>query len=273
MVEGAEDGFADYWWAFVVAAVSLVAFVVVERRTRDPMLPFELFRRRNFTAANLETFLVYAALSGNFVFVILYLQFLGFSPFEAGLLNIPTSLIMIALAARFGALADRLGPRLFLTAGPALLGTGTLLFLLVDEKGDFWTAGIAGLVLFALGLAMLVAPITATALSSAPSEYAGIASGVNSTVSRLGGLLAVAVVGLVIALVFEGRVGETDAVPLARDQTDPELRDASIDAFRAGMLVVAGLAFAGAAVGAFGLSNAQAEADGATAPAPAPVET
>jgi hypothetical protein len=81
------------------------------------------------------------------------------------------------------------------------------------------------------------------------------------------------VVGLVIALVFEGRVGETDAVPLARDQTDPELRDASIDAFRAGMLVVAGLAFAGAAVGAFGISNAQAEADGATAPAPAPVET
>ena len=131
------------------------------------MLPFEVFRRRNFTAANLETFLVYASLSGNFVFVILYLQFLGFSPFEAGLLNIQTSVIMIALAARFGALADRLGPRLFLTAGPALLGVGTLLFLFVDERSDFWTAGIAGLVLFALGLAMLVAPITATALSSA----------------------------------------------------------------------------------------------------------
>ena len=273
MVEGAEDGFADYWWAFLVAAVSLAAFGVVERRTAEPMLPFELFRRRNFTAANLETFLVYAALSGNFVFVILYLQFLGFSPFQAGLLEIPTSLIMIALAARFGALADRLGPRVFLTAGPALLGVGTLLFLLVDERSDFWTAGIAGLVLFALGLAMLVAPITATALSSAPGEYAGIASGVNSTVSRLGGLLAVAVVGLVIALVFEGQVGETDAVPLATDQTDPELRDASIDGFRAGMLVVAGLAFAGAAVGAFGISNTQAEADGATAPAPAPVET
>jgi EmrB/QacA subfamily drug resistance transporter len=273
MVEGAEDGFADYWWAFLVAAVSLAAFGVVERRTAEPMLPFELFRRRNFSAANLETFLVYAALSGNFVFVILYLQFLGFSPFQAGLLEIPTSLIMIALAARFGTLADRLGPRTFLTAGPALLGVGTLLFLLVDERSDFWTAGIAGLLLFALGLAMLVAPITATALSSAPSEYAGIASGVNSTVSRLGGLLAVAVVGLVIALVFEGQVGETDAVPLAADQTDSDLRDASIDAFRAGMLVVAGLAFAGAAVGAFGISNSQAEADGATAPAPAPAET
>jgi EmrB/QacA subfamily drug resistance transporter len=273
MVEGADDGFADYWWAFLVAAVSLAAFGVVERRTAEPILPFELFRRRNFTAANLETFLVYAALSGNFVFVILYLQFLGFSPFQAGLLETPTSLILIALAARFGALADRLGPRVFLTAGPALLGVGTLLFLLVDERSDFWTAGIAGLLLFALGLAMLVAPITATALSSAPPEYAGIASGVNSTVSRLGGLLAVAVVGLVIALVFEGQVGETDAVPLATDQTESDLRDASVDAFRAGMLLVAGLAFAGAAVGAFGISNAQAEADGATAPAPAPAET
>jgi EmrB/QacA subfamily drug resistance transporter len=273
MVEGADDGFADYWWAFVIAAASLAAFAVVEQRTAEPMLPFELFRRRNFTAANLETFLVYAALQGNFVFVLIYLQFLGFSPFQAGLIEIPTSVIMIALAARFGMLADRLGPRLFLTAGPALLGFGTLLFLFIDEKSDFWIAGVAGLALFALGLAMLVAPITATALSSAPSEYAGIASGVNSTVSRLGGLLAVAVVGLVIALVFEGQVGQTDAVPLETDQTSPELRDASIDGFRAGMLVVAGLAFAGAAVGAFGISNKQADADASTAPVPAPAET
>jgi EmrB/QacA subfamily drug resistance transporter len=273
MVEGADDGFADYWWAFVIAAASLAAFAVVERRTAEPMLPFELFRRRNFTAANLETFLVYAALQGNFVFVLIYLQFLGFSPFQAGLIEIPTSVIMIALAARFGMLADRFGPRLFLTAGPALLGFGTLLFLFIDEKSDFWIAGVAGLALFALGLAMLVAPITATALSSAPSEYAGIASGVNSTVSRLGGLLAVAVVGLVIALVFEGQVGQTDAVPLETDQTSPELRDASIDGFRAGMLVVAGLAFAGAAVGAFGISNKQADADASTAPVPAPAET
>jgi EmrB/QacA subfamily drug resistance transporter len=264
MVEGAEDGFAGYWWAFALASVSLAAFGVVEARSRNPMLPFTLFRRRNFAAANLETFLVYAALSGNFVFVILYLQFLGFSPFEAGLLNIPTSVIMIALAARFGTLADRLGPRLFLTAGPALIGIGTLLYLLVEERSDFWTAGIAGLVLFALGLAMLVAPITATALSSAPSAYAGIASGVNSTVSRLGGLLAVAVVGLVIALVFEGSGGAAEAVPLAKDQADPALRDASVDAFRAGVLVVAGLAFAGAAVGAFGISNAEAAADSAS---------
>jgi len=258
MVEGAEGGFGGLWWAFVLAAVALGAFLVVERRSSDPMLPLELFRRRNFAFANLETFLVYAALGGNFVFLTLYLQFLGFTPFEAGLFSIPTSVIMIALAARFGALADRHGPRLYLTAGPVLIGAGTLLFLLLEARNDFWTFGVAGLVLFALGLAMIVAPITATALSSAPEQYAGIASGVNQTVSRLGNLLAIAAIGLVITLVFEAGGGTEEAIALARGQRDPELRAASIDAFRAGMVVVALLAFAGAVVAALGISNAEA---------------
>jgi hypothetical protein len=104
-------------------------------------------------------------------------------------------------------------------------------------------------------------------LSSVPGEYAGVASGVNSTVSRLGGLLAVAVVGLVIAVVFERSAGETAAVPLAKDQAEPQLRDASTDAFRAGMVVVAALAFAGAAAGALGISNAEAASAQARDPA------
>jgi EmrB/QacA subfamily drug resistance transporter len=271
MVEGADKGFGGYWWAFAVAAAALAAFAWVERRADEPMLPFHLFRSRNFAAANLETFLVYAALYGFFIYFTIYLQFLGFTPFEAGLLNIPGSAVMILLAARFGALADRRGPRLFLWAGPALLGLGTLVFLPVDEKSDLWTTGAAGIVLFSLGLAMLVAPITATALKSAPSEYAGIASGVNSTVSRLGSLLAVALIGLVISLVFNAQVGRADAVPLEKDQRGSELRDASQDAFRAGMLLAAGLAFAGAAVGAIGISDR--EARGETAPSgPAPVQ-
>ncbi|MBA3330888.1 MAG: MFS transporter, partial [Actinobacteria bacterium] len=222
-------------------------------------LPLDLFRRRNFAAANLETFFVYAALGGNFVFLTLYLQFLGFTPFEAGLFSIPTSAIMIALATRFGSLADRHGPRLYLTGGPVLIGAGTLLFLLLEERSDFWTFGLAGLVLFALGLAMLVAPITSTALSSAPEQYAGIASGVNQTVSRLGNLLAIAAIGLVITLVFEASGGSEEAVALAAGQREPELRAASIDAFRAGMVVTALLAFAGAIVAGLGISNAEAE--------------
>jgi MFS family permease len=240
------------------------------------MLPFDLFRERNFAAANAETFLVYAGLYGFLVFFTLYLQFLGFTPFEAGLLNIPTSVVMILLAARFGGLADRHGPRLYLTLGPALIGAGTLVFCLVTEQDEFWTFGLVGLLLFSLGLAMMVAPITATALKSAPERYAGIASGVNSTVSRLGSLIAVALIGLVITIVFEQRTDVADAVPLAKDQTSVELRDASVAGFRAGMALAAALAFAGAAVGAIGISNRQPVGEAVPAvseQAPAPAET
>jgi EmrB/QacA subfamily drug resistance transporter len=261
LVEGAERGFGEVWWSFGVGAAALAAFVVVERRVREPMLPFALFRRRNFAVANAETFLAYAALYGFFVYFTIYLQFLGFTPFQAGLLNIPSSLVMIALAARFGALADRHGPRLYLTAGPALIGAGTLVFLFVDEKSDFWTAGIAGLLLFSFGLAMMVAPITATALKSAPERYAGIASGVNSTVSRLGSLIAVAVIGLVISLVFDARTDVEGAVPLAKGQAAPELRDASVAGFRTGMLVAAALALGAAAVAAVGISDREARGE------------
>jgi MFS family permease len=176
------------------------------------------------------------------------------------------------LAARFGALADRHGPRLYLTLGPIFFGLGTLCTLLISQKSDFWTAGVASLALTSVGLAMLVAPITATALKSAPSQYAGIASGVNSTVSRLGSTLAIAIIGLLIALVFDARTDAKDAVPLAKDQKSVELRDASIDAFRTGMVVVAGLALVGAAVGAIGISNEDARVvpDEVSGQAPAP---
>ena len=145
----------------------------------------------------------------------------------------------------------------------------------MSEQDDFWTFGIASLVVFSLGLAMLVAPITSTALRSAPAEFAGIASGVNSTVSRVGSLTAVALIGLVITLVFSGQVTDPDAVPLARGQTDEALREGSIDAFRAGMLLAAGLAIAGSVVAALGISNAEARGEDqrVSEPAAAPAES
>lgn len=247
------------WWALGVAGPLLAAFVFVEARVGEPMLPLDLFRRRNFAVANAETFLAYGSLYGFFVYVTLYLQFLGFSAFEAGLLLVPPSAALVALAARFGALADRHGPRLYLTGGPALVAAGTLLFLAVDDRASFWVFGLAGIAVFSLGLAMLVAPITATALKSAPSTHAGVASGVNSTVSRLGSLISVALVGLAISLAFGA-----EGVPLAKDQVDPGLRAESVDAFHVGILLVAALGFAAAGVAAAGISNREARGEGRT---------
>jgi EmrB/QacA subfamily drug resistance transporter len=264
LVEGADRGFGEVWWSLVVAAGALLAFVGVERRTAQPMLPFEIFRRRNFAAANVETFLVYGALYGVFVYLTIYIQALGFTPFEAGLIQIPTSLVMILLAARFGALADRIGPRLLLTVGPALVGLGTLLYLPITERSDFWTWGIAGLLVFAIGLAALVAPITATALKSAPMEFAGIASAVNNTVSRTGSLTSVALIGLVIQRVYESRGGTGTPLELGTESS------ATVDAFRAGMLVSAALALAGAVVGALWISNREARVEEVSESAPAP---
>jgi len=257
VVDGAANGFGNAWWAFVVAAAALAAFVVVERRVEEPMLPFSLFRIRNFAVANLETFLVYGALGGVFFFFTIYLQFLGFSPLAAGLANVPGSVVMILLSARFGKLSDEHGPKLFLTVGPLLIAGGMVLFSLMRSKDDFWREGVPGLVVFSLGLSMLVAPITSTALASAPGRFSGIASGLNQTFSRLGNLLAVAVLGLVVLLVYQANGGD-HGQPIALDQHDPVLRSASMDAFRVAMLVSAGLALAGALVAAFGISNRDA---------------
>jgi MFS family permease len=260
LVEGAERGLEAVWWAAIIAVAALAAFLFWQTRASEPLLPLGLFGRRNFAASNGATFFTYAALGAYLVFLPVYLQFLGFTPFEAGLAMTPTSVALILLASWFGGLGDRRGPRLFLCLGPALVGVGILLLLPLDERADFWTWGISALLVFSLGLAMLVAPITNTAIASAPQALAGIASGVNQTVARLGGLLAVALVGLVITLVFQSRT-DTVAEPLAPGQTATDLRDASIDGFDAGMLVAAALAFAGAAVGGLAVSNEQARGE------------
>jgi EmrB/QacA subfamily drug resistance transporter len=256
MVAGADHGFATVWWAFVLAGAALGGFVLVEREVAEPMLPFALFRNRNFAFANLETFFVYGALGANFFYVTIYLQFLGFSPLAAGLVSVPGSLVMIVLAPRFGRLADERGPRAFLSGGAVLIGVGLVLLSFVGSRAEFWRYGVAGLAVFAVGLAALVAPITSTALSSAPDRFSGIASGVNSTVSRLGNLLTIAVLGLVVLLVFKASAGG-DGTPFARGQHAPDLRSASVHAFRVAMLIAAGLALVGA-VAALGLSNRKA---------------
>jgi MFS family permease len=232
LVEGGERGFASVVWAFAVAAAGLAVFGVRELRASDPLLPLGLFRNRDFALVNVTTLLVYS----------------------------PSTLVMLVLAPRFGRLGDRYGPRLFLTAGPVLMAGGMLLWIPIDDR-VLWAGLLPGLLLFGLGISMIVAPITATALRAAPERYTGVAAGVNSTFSRLGSLLAIVVLGLVVALVFADRTTNPDLVPLALGQEGAEFRAASTAAFRAAMLVAAVIALAGAAV-AFWVCKGVASSDG-----------
>ena len=259
LVQGAESGFTELWWSLAAGLTGLTLFILSQLRRDNPLLPLSLFKNRNFSFANLETFLIYGALYGLFVYLTLYLQFLGLTPLSSSLFLIPTSIIMILLAPYFGAKADSIGPRLLLTGGPLLIGCGALLFSLINSKGDIWLLGTLGLALFSLGLAMLVAPITAAALKAVPKSFAGVASGVNNTVSRLGSLTTVAIVGMIISVIFFGEINDKTAVPLGLQQTDAVLRQASQQGFQAGMWLVASLAFVSGAVGWLGIRNKQAE--------------
>ena len=255
LVQGAKTGFSPLWWSLLIGGVGLIGFLIVEKRLAEPMLPLKLFKIRNFAVANLQTVLIYGALNGLFVYFTLYLQFLGLSPLASSLFLIPTSIVLILLASYFGGLADRQGPRKLLIAGPALIGLGSLIFTTIHSRPEVWLRGSIGVVFFSVGLAMLVAPITAAALKAVPSNFAGIASGVNNSASRIGGLIAVAVIGLIISVIFFNVPGGRGAVPLDVHQQDPALRRASERGFRVGTYIVAGLAFGSAVVAGLGFKN------------------
>ena len=185
----------------IVAGLALfAAFLLWERRARDPMLPLGLFGRGNFAWGNVETFAMYGGLGTMFFVLVLFLQQVGgFTALEAGAATLPTTIVMFTLARRFGALADRQGPRLFMGVGPLVSACGVLLlFLLVDTDPSFVSEVLPGVVVFSLGLSMTVAPLTAAVLADAEEQNAGIASGVNNAVARVASLLATAAVGAVV---------------------------------------------------------------------------
>jgi EmrB/QacA subfamily drug resistance transporter len=185
----------------VVGVAALVAFVVVERRERHPMLPFGIFASRQFTAANLATFAVYAALGGVLFLLVVHLQVVaGFTPLEAGTSLLPMTLLMLLLSSRAGMLAQRIGPRRPMTLGPLICAGGMLLFLRIGEGASYVADVLPGVVVFGLGLSLTVAPLTTTVLAAAPEEHAGVASGVNNAVARVAGLLAVAVLPMLVGL-------------------------------------------------------------------------
>lgn len=187
--------------AAVVGVGSLVLFVVFERRHHDALVPIHLFASRTFSVANLLTLLVYGALGAMLFFLVLQLQVVtGWSPLAAGLATVPLTLVMLALSSRAGALAARIGPRVPLSVGPLLCGAGTVILRGVGEGTGYVTGVLPGMLVFASGLVLLVAPLTSSVLAAAPDRYAGIASGINNAVARTGSLLAVAALPAVVGI-------------------------------------------------------------------------
>lgn len=191
----------------VLGALALGLFVLREARAPAPMMPLSLFRARNFRYGNWVTAAAYAAISlGSFAVTVFVQETGGFSATEAGFASLPVPVAMLLLSTQFGRLAGTYGPRIFMTAGPLICGTGFLLMLTVSPPLNFLTQLLPGLLLFSLGLAVMVAPLTAAVLGALNEDDAGIGSAVNNAVSRVAGLVAIALAGTVSggALDFAG---------------------------------------------------------------------
>ena len=268
-----------------VAGVGLfTTFLIHEARTPHPMLLLSLFKRRNFSIANIETLSMYGGLSIMLFVLVLFLQQVsGYDALHAGLATMPITAVMFVLSRRAGALADRIGPRFFMGAGPLLAAVGLLGFQGMGARFDYVTDFLPWLLLFSVGLSMTVAPLTATVLADADDHNAGIASGVNNAIARVAGLLAVAALGAVVASSFgsaiDSRLGDRDLSPAAQRSiasakkstltkadvnglTPSEapavasaVEHASVRAFHTGMGIAAALVGLGGLLGLAGIRN------------------
>ena len=235
LIEQPTHGWGDpLVWVPLAAGIACFAFFLWhEARARHPMMDLGLFRIRNFAVANLTTLSAYAGLIGGLFFVGLFLQQVaGYSPLEAGLATTPISVILFALSPRWGRLASGTGPRLPMTLGPIVGGAGLLLMMRVGAGGDYVVDVLPAVLVFGLGLSATVAPLTATVLDSVPEHRVGVASGINNGVSRVAGLLAIAVLGAVISARFAALAGGVSGGPLTANAPD-----ASASAFHLGVLI------------------------------------
>ncbi|MFF3612654.1 MFS transporter [Streptomyces sp. NPDC002580] len=197
----APSGSPLVWVAAVAGAATGVAFVYVEKRRPDPMMPPDIFSSRQFTAVNLVTLCVYAAFGGFFFLTTLQLQVVaGYSALQAGTALLPTTILMLLFSARSGELAQRIGPRVPLTVGPLLCAAGMLLMLRVGEDASYVADVLPALLVMGLGMVTLVAPLTATVLASVDIARAGLASGINNAAARAAGLVAVAALPLLTGM-------------------------------------------------------------------------
>jgi EmrB/QacA subfamily drug resistance transporter len=286
LIEQPSRGWSDpvVWVPMLVGIASFGLFILREAKARHPMLPLWLFKIRNFWVTNVTTLSTYAGLIGGLFFVGLYLQqVVGYSPLEAGLATTPISILMFFLSPRFGRIASGTGPRAPMTAGPIVGGLGLLLLLRVDTGASYFVDVFPGLIVFGIGLSATVAPLTATVLDSVDEHRVGIASGVNNGVSRVAGLLAIAILGAVISAHFgsalDANLGNqplssqganivTDAkaqplaVPDTEDLPPPEANrvatasaEASTSAFHLGVLIAGLLMILGGIAAGLGVEN------------------
>lgn len=275
----------------LIAGVAIFAFFLVwESRYRHAMLDLSLFKVRNFSITNIETLVVYSGLIGAFFFITLFLQqTAGYTAIEAGLATTPVSLILFGLSPRFGKLSMAIGPRLPMSVGPIVGGIGLLLMMRVGSDPNYVTEVLPAILVFGLGLSATVAPLTATALNSVPEHQVGVASGINNGVSRIAGLLAIAILGALIAGSFTSTIddnlsgaqlspqaqravskakdkplGAADTADLAATEAatvDDAVTDASTKSFHLGIAAGGILMIIGGVIAGIGLRNPRRETE------------
>ena len=286
LIQQPQEGWGDPTvFGSLIAGVAIFgAFLVWESRYRHAMLDLKLFKVRNFAVTNIETLVVYAGLFGAFFFITLFLpQTAGYSPIAAGLATTPVSVVMFLLSPRFGKISTGIGPRLPMSIGPIVGGVGLLMLMMVGSDPNYVTQVLPGLLVFSLGLSATVAPLTATALNSVEERHVGIASGINNGVSRVAGLLAIAILGALIAGSFTSAIDDNlageqlspqgaSAVSRAQDKPlgaadtagldpgeastiDDAVADASTSAFHLGLAAGGVLMIAGGVIAGIGLRN------------------
>jgi EmrB/QacA subfamily drug resistance transporter len=296
---GQEQRWTDVsaWVALAIGAIATVSLVPLMTRRRDPLVPPELFASRNFTVTNISTLAIYGALYVYSYYQALFLQgTLGYTATASGMAGVPISLALAFLSTTFGHMAGRYGPRRFMTIGPIFMALGLLWFLRVPATSQAWLASfgrpdtlvppagylidvLPAILLFAIGIAILVAPLTTALMSSVPVGNSGLASAINNAVSRIGPVLAGAVIFIGVSASFYAGLGDrvpaldvdsaqvrsdipplkapADALPEEQKQAAGE---ASTDAFRLAMLIAALLCAAGAAVNWVGIRDPEPEA-------------